>query len=347
MANVVCLMAGLRAAAKHDVRALGVSGGAKLAVYASSEVHTWFQKGIDMCGLGTEAMRAIPADATQAMDVRALDRQIRADVESGWQPALVVGTAGTVSTGAIDPLDEIASLCAERGIWFHVDGAYGAPAAVLDDAPPHLRAMARADSVAVDPHKWLYAPLEAGCALVREADTLRAAFSFHPVYYRFDGDDEDPPTNFYEWGPQNSRGARAIKVWATIRQAGRDGLQRMIADDIEISREMHALAAAEPELEALTQSLSITTYRFVPSELRATLGEEETESYLNGLNAELLVRLQHGGEVYLSNAVIGGRFALRACIVNFRTTVADARILIDASVRDGRALHAERRRARA
>src|SRR5204863_1188517 len=126
--------------------------------------------------------------------------------------AFVVGTAGSVSTGAIDPLPEIAELCRAHGIWFHADGAYGAPAAVLDDAPPALRAMAFADSVAVDPHKWLYAPLEAGCAIVRDPEKLRSAFSFHPVYYHFAGEAADPPTNFYEWGPQNSRGGRAIKV---------------------------------------------------------------------------------------------------------------------------------------
>jgi aromatic-L-amino-acid decarboxylase len=339
MANMVALMTGLRSVAGHDVRALGVAGGAKLAVYASSEVHTWFQKGADTCGIGTDAVRSIPVDVSLAMDIRALERQIREDIDDGWKPAFVVGTAGTVSTGAIDPLREIGALCAEHGIWFHVDGAYGAPAAMVADAPDALRALSIADSVAVDPHKWLYAPLEAGCTLVRDPEKLLNAFSFHPVYYRFGGDAEDPPTNFYEWGPQNSRGNRALKVWATIRQSGRDGYVKMITKDIEISREMYRLAAEHDELEALTQSLSIATFRYVPRELNAGIGEPDVEKYLNELNSKLLERLQAGGEVYLSNAVIGGAFALRACVVNFRTTMADAETLINAAVREGRALH--------
>ncbi|MEO7086743.1 MAG: aspartate aminotransferase family protein [Gemmatimonadaceae bacterium] len=339
MANMVALMTGLRSVAGHDVRSLGIAGGEKLAVYASSEVHTWFQKGADICGLGTDAVRSVPIDDALAMDVAALERQIREDIDDGWTPAFVVGTAGTVSTGAIDPLREIGALCREHGIWLHVDGAYGAPAAMVADASEALRALSIADSVAVDPHKWLYAPLEAGCTLVRDPEKLLNAFSFHPVYYRFGGDAEDPPTNYYEWGPQNSRGNRALKVWATMRQCGRDGYMRMISEDIELSRAMHRLAADHDELEALTQSLSITTFRYVPRELRAGVGAPDVEKYLNDLNSRLLERLQAGGEVYLSNAVIGGRFALRACIVNFRTTMADAEALIAAAAREGRALY--------
>ncbi|HTE47274.1 MAG TPA: aminotransferase class V-fold PLP-dependent enzyme, partial [Gemmatimonadaceae bacterium] len=338
VANMVCLIAALRSAAGFDVRARGLGAATRLAVYASSEVHTWLHKGLDICGLGTEALRAIPVDRSLSMDMSALERQIRNDVDAGWKPAVVVGTAGSVSTGAIDPLTEIAALCAERGIWFHVDGAYGAPAAVLGDGPSSLRAIAQADSVAVDPHKWLYAPLEAGCALVRDPEKLRSAFSFHPPYYRFDGDAEDPPTNFHEWGPQNSRGFRALKVWTTMRQCGRDGYVRMIGDDIAISRAMYALAEAHAEVEAFTQSLSIATFRYVPLALRDRAGEPETAKYLNDLNTALLERLQKAGEIYLSNAVIGGRFALRACIVNFRTSMTDAQTVIDTVVREGREL---------
>lgn len=341
MANMVCLISALKSVAGYDMRAEGRTSAARLAVYASAEVHTWLQKGLDICGLGTDSMRAIPVDAGLAMDVGALERRIHEDIANGWKPAVVIGTAGSVSTGAIDPLGDLATLCAKEGIWFHVDGAYGAPAAMLPDAPEALRGISRADSVAVDPHKWLYSPLEAGCALVRDPEKLRSAFSFHPPYYRFDGDSEDPPTNFHEWGPQNSRGFRALKVWATIRQCGRDGYVRMIADDIAISREMYRLAAAHDELEPLTQSLSIATFRYVPRELRATVGSPDTEAYLNQLNTALLERLQKAGEVYLSNAVIGGRFALRACIVNFRTSMADAQTVVEVAVRSGRALHAE------
>ena len=339
MANMVCFIAAIRAQAGWDVRAEGIAK-RRLAIYASSEVHNWLHKAVDICGLGLEAARSIPVDASLSMDVHALRRQIDADRADGWQPAIVIGTAGSVSTGAIDPLPELASLCKSESIWFHVDGAYGAPAAVLDDAPAALRAIAVADSVAVDPHKWLYAPLEAGCALVRKADALRDAFSFHPPYYHFDSDAHDPPINFHEWGPQNSRSFRALKVWLTMRQVGRAGHARMIGDDIALSREMYQRAAEHAELEALTQSLSITTFRYVPPDFEA--GGE----YLNSLNAELLARLQKGGRVFLSNAVLGTRFALRACIVNFRTTITDVEALIEESVVVGREIHQEMRARR-
>jgi len=339
MANMVCLIAALRAQAGWDVRAHGVGGGAgqRLVVYASSEVHTWLQKGADICGLGVDSVRAVPVDSSRAMSVSALLRQISEDRERGLQPAVVVGTAGTVSTGAIDPLPELASICAKNGLWFHIDGAYGAPAAMLENAPHALGAIELADSVAVDPHKWLYAPLEAGCALVRDKEKLHDAYAFHPPYYKFEGDAADPPTNFHEWGPQNSRGFRA----ATIRQVGRDGYRQMIGDDIALAREMYELAEREPELEPLTQSLSITTFRYVPADLWDTRHEPAVADYLNTLNTDLLAKLQADGTVYVSNAVIDGVFALRACIVNFRTQSSDVRAVVEAAVAGGRELAAQ------
>jgi aromatic-L-amino-acid/L-tryptophan decarboxylase len=338
MANMVCLIAAVRAKAGDaaNVRVNGVISAGRMAIYASSEVHTWLHKGADMIGVGTDAVRLIEVDESLAMNVDALKRQIAEDRANGWKPAIVIGTAGSVSTGAIDPLPEIAEVCAAESMWFHVDGAYGAPAAVLDDAPAALRAISLADSVATDPHKWLYAPLEAGCALVRDREALRGAFSFHPPYYRFDGDAQDPPTNFHEWGPQNSRGFRALKVWLTMRQIGRRGYAQMIGDDIALARELYGSAAASEELEALTQTLSITTFRYVPRELRERRHEKATAEYLNRLNAEVLEKLQREGVVYLSNAVIGSRFALRACIVNFRTTARDIGMLVEATIAAGR-----------
>jgi aromatic-L-amino-acid decarboxylase len=338
MANMVCLIAAIRAkaGAAADVRVNGVSAAGRMAIYASGEVHTWLQKSADIIGIGTEAMRLIEVDESLSMSVDALRRHVAEDRANGWRPAIVIGTAGSVSTGAIDPLPELAALCKAESMWFHVDGAYGAPAAVLDDAPSALRAMQLADSVATDPHKWLYAPLEAGCALVRDREALRGAFSFHPPYYRFDGNAEDPPTNFHEWSPQNSRGFRALKVWLTMRQVGRRGYQRMIGDDIALARKLFESASANDELEALTHSLSITTFRYVPAELRGRRHEKATADYLNQLNAKVLEKMQRDGVVYLSNAVIGSVFALRACIVNFRTTAADIEAVVEAAVEAGR-----------
>ena len=333
VANIVCFLAATRRQSASDLRAHGVAGSQRLVVYASEEVHTWLQKAVDICGLGLDSMRSIPVDGSRAMRADALREQVARDRRDGFQPAIVVGTAGSVGTGAIDPLREIAAIAKENELWFHVDGAYGAPAAILTDAPAELRAMALADSLAVDPHKWLYAPLEAGCALVKRPSDLHDAFVFHPPYYTFEGDAQDPPTNFHEWGPQNSRGFRALKVWTTIQQVGRRGYERMIADDISLSRDMYRLADEHPELEALTQSLSITTFRYVPADLAE---RPEAAEYLNQLNTELLARIQADGTAYLSNAVIDGTFALRGCIVNFRTTEEDVRRTMATVVELGR-----------
>ena len=336
MANLVCFLAARQAKATSDVRTKGMDG-TPMRVYCSKETHTWIQKAADIAGMGTDAIRWIPVDEEMRVNLTALKEQILKDSEAGDKPALVVGNAGSVSTGAIDPLPEIAALCREFGLWFHVDGAYGGLAAVLPDAPDAFAGLREADSVAVDPHKWLYAPLEAGCALVRDPEKLRGAFAYHPVYYHFGAE----ATNYFDLGPQNSRGFRALKVWLALQQVGREGYERMISDDIDLARALFELISQYAELDALTQSLSITTFRFVPADLDA--GDEKAANYLDELNLELLTRLQSSGEAYLSNAVVHGKFALRACIVNFRTSLADIEALLPIVVRIGKALDLEMR----
>jgi glutamate/tyrosine decarboxylase-like PLP-dependent enzyme len=331
MANLVCFLAARQAKAGWDVRKEGLAG-ARLRVYCSKETHTWIQKAADISGLGTETIRWIPVDDRMRMDVAALRQQIAIDIHAGVKPFLVVGTASTVSTGAIDPLPELASTCREFNLWFHVDGAYGALAAVLHDAPADLGKLCEADSVAVDPHKWLYAPLEAGCALVRNREELRNTFAYHPPYYHFGTE----AINYFDLGPQNSRGFRALKVWLAIQQAGREGYVRMISENIRLAGRLYESLTQFPEIEPFTQSLSITTFRFVPQDLDA--GGEGTEGYLDQLNCELLTLLQNSGEAYLSNAVIHGKFALRACIVNFHTEMADIEALLPLVVRIGKEL---------
>lgn len=328
MANFVCFMAARQAKAGRDVRAKGMDG-TRMRAYCSRETHTWIQKAADLSGMGTDAIRWIDTDDKQRLDVAALRKAIESDIAAGDRPFLVAGTAGTVSTGAIDPLDEIADLCREFDLWFHIDGAYGAMAAILPDTAEALAGMSRADSVATDPHKWLYAPLEAGCALVRDVEKLRSAFSYNPSYYHFGAE----TINYYDLGPQNSRGFRALKVWLALEQAGREGYVQMLAENVRLAQAMFARIPQYPELEAMTQSLSITTFRYAPADLRS--GGEEAEQYLNDLNRELLTRLQNSGEAYLSNAVIKGKFALRACIVNFRTKLEDVEALLPLVVRIG------------
>jgi glutamate/tyrosine decarboxylase-like PLP-dependent enzyme len=336
MANIVCFLAGRAARGGAQIRSKGVEG-MRLRAYCSSETHTWIQKAADISGLGTDSIRWIAVDKDFRMDVEALRTQIREDIAVGDKPFLVVGNAGTVSTGAVDGLKEIAEVCREFEVWFHVDGAYGALAAVAPDAAALFEGMGEADSLAVDPHKWLYAPIEAGCALVRDVAKMRDAFSYHPAYYHFGVE----ATNYFDLGPQNSRGFRALKVWLALQQVGREGYAQMISDDMRLSRAMYESVAKRPELEALTQGLSIATFRYVPSDLDRADGK--VAEYLNELNRELLTRLQQGGEAYLSNAVIGGKYALRACIVNFRTALEDVEGVAELVVRIGKQVDAERR----
>jgi glutamate/tyrosine decarboxylase-like PLP-dependent enzyme len=335
MANLTCFLAARAAMAGWDVRKQGVAGGQRLCLYASSETHTWVQKAADLTGLGTEAIHWI--DGAQFMDTDELEVRYRRDIDEGYRPFLVVGSAGTVSTGAVDPLPELAAFCQERKLWFHVDGAYGAFAAAVPEAPPDLRGLQLADSVAVDPHKWLYAPLEAGCALVRNRAALTNAFSYHPAYYNF----EDEATNFYDIGPQNSRGFRALKVWLAMQHAGAAGYREMIRDDIALARYLYDLALGHPELEAITNHLSITTLRYVPQDLCASLGSEATEDYLNRLNQRLLTVIEKSGEAFISSALVAGKFALRFCIVNFRTSTVDIEAMPQLLVSLGRQVHAE------
>jgi glutamate/tyrosine decarboxylase-like PLP-dependent enzyme len=341
MANIVCFLAARAAKAPWPVRERGVAGdaGQRLRVYGSAETHTWIQKAVDIGGLGTDSIRWIPTDSTLRMDVSALRSQIEADRAAGDVPCMVVGTAGSVSTGAVDPLRDISAVCREHDVWFHVDGAYGGFAAAVPEAPGDLRALILADSVAVDPHKWLYAPLEAGCALVREPELLRAAFAYHPPYYHFN----EQATNYVDFGPQNSRGFRALKVWLALQHAGAAGYRAMIAEDIRLSRKMADAIRRGEELELITQELSTTTFRYVPPDLRSKIGDEAVERHLNALNRTVLDRLQRGGEMFVSNAVVASRYVLRACIVNFHTAQADVEASVEIAVRVGREVDAEMR----
>ncbi len=341
MANFVCFLAARKAMTPWEIRTGGVAGDKrKLRVYCSTETHTWVQKAADLFGLGTDSIMWIPVDDQLRINVTALRSQIDADKKRGYVPLIVIGAAGTVGIGAIDPLQEIATICREQQIWFHVDGAYGATAAVLPDASPDLKALREADSVAVDPHKWLYVPFEAGCALVRRREALLEAFSYRPQYYKFH-DDAEAVTNFYEYGPQNSRGFRALKVWLALRHAGREGYVQMILDDIHLAQELFSAVQRYPDLQAFTRGLSITTFRYAPRDLKR--GEQRAEEYLNKLNNELLSRIQASGKAYPSNTVISGAFVLRVCITNFRTTLEDVLALPDLVLQLGKELDSELR----
>ncbi len=321
MANYVGFLAARKAKANWNIREQGMAAkdASKFVVYASKEAHTWLQKATDLFGLGTQSIRWLATDSQQRMDLNALRRQIKDDLAAGLQPLMVVGTAGSVSTGAVDPLFDIADICQEQKLWFHVDGAYGGFAARVRGVPADLAGLSKADSVAIDPHKWLYAPLEAGCVLVRKSEHLTETFSYHPPYYHFD----KTVTNYVDYGMQNSRGFRALKVWLSLQQVGRDGYLQMISDDIRLAEMLHREVEAAPDLQAFTQGLSITTFRFIPSDLLAQTKTAPVADYLNKLNEEIMLCLEKSGEAFVSHAIIDGTFVLRVCIVNFRTCESD------------------------
>ena len=310
-----------------------------LRLYASEETHTWIHKAVDMYGLGKESVRWIPTDSHRKIDLEIIRNSIQNDLKEGLDPFLVIGTAGSVSTGVVDPLPALSKICKEFDLWFHVDGAYGAFAAALPDASSDLKGLNEADSVALDPHKWLYAPLEAGCALVRDVTILRDTFSYHPPYYKFEEVKGEPAISFVDYSPQNSRGFRALKVWLALNHAGRNGYIKMISDDIDLAVRLYEMIKKTPDLEAFTQNLSITTFRYAPD--TGHKSAEEREKYLNELNMALLTRLQEGGEAFVSNAVINGTYLLRVCIVNFRTDLHDIEALPEIILRLGKEVEAE------
>ncbi|NNE09061.1 MAG: aminotransferase class V-fold PLP-dependent enzyme [Gemmatimonadetes bacterium] len=339
MANMVGFMAGVRAKMPESIRKKGLASlQKKWLVYASPETHTWIQKAADLFGHGTDCVRAIPVDDELRADPVALASMLREDREQGHRPFLLIATAGTVSTGAVDPLDEMATLAKEHDLWFHVDGAYGGFAAMLPEQRDRFRGLERADSVAVDPHKWLYAPIEAGCTIVRDPAILPGTFAYRPPYYHFD--EEEAETNFFEYSLQNTRGFRALKVWLGIRQAGRAGYEELLRGDIALARELYDRMQGRPDFEAFTHGLSIATFRYVPEHL--DLAGSEREKYLNELNEALLEAVKKAGELFVSNAVLGGAFVLRACIVNFRTTTDDVRAVPDLIAKHGKKLHESR-----
>lgn len=334
MANFTAFLAARTAKAPKSLKEDGLANTqAEMVLYCSKATHTWIEKAATLFGHGTKAIRWIPTDAENKMNTELLSQAINDDLQQGKKPFLVIGNAGDVSTGVVDNLSAIAAICKAHNLWFHIDGAYGIPAAVIPKYKKLFDGIQEADSIALDPHKWLYAPLEAGCTLIKNPQHLIDTYSSHPVYYNFSNQDDEPTTNYYEYGFQNSRGFKALKVWMALQQVGKNGYIEMIAEDIALSELLFEEAKKHPELEAVTQNLSIATLRYTPIDFT------QDETYLNTLNEKLLNELQQGGEVFLSNAVVADKYCLRCCIVNFRTSRKDILEIVDIIIREGRKIH--------
>jgi glutamate/tyrosine decarboxylase-like PLP-dependent enzyme len=341
MATFIALKTARDAKAGWDIRSQGARGGPPLAFYASDEVHIVNDRAADMLGLGRDAVRHVPVDAQLRMRVDALSDAIQTDLAAGVKPIAVIATAGTVGTGAIDPLSAIADVCARHDLWFHVDGAYGGIAALVDELRPRFAGLERADSVAFDPHKWLYTPHSGGVVIVRDLQHLFDAFAVQPTYIWEDPEYTKRGMDYVQVGPQFSRGNYALKVWVSLLAHGWNAFARRIRHDIDLAAYLHRCADERPDFETIApHGLSIACVRYVPPDLPVFDGRED---YLNRLNERLMLDVQLHGRVFPSNAVVRGKFGLRACIVNFRTEAADVDALLDISAELGARIDAAMR----
>jgi glutamate/tyrosine decarboxylase-like PLP-dependent enzyme len=329
MANFTAL-ATARRAMSPAVREEGAGGESSLVVYASEEAHNCVDKAVDLLGLGTRRLRVIPSDETFRIRVDALREAIAADRRAGLRPGIVVGNAGSVNTGAIDPLEELADLCAREELWFHVDGAYGAMACVSGALRPLFAGLERADSVATDPHKWLYVPYEAGATLVREPGRLADAFRRPASYLVHDTDSPvGGPVLFNERGPELSRGFKALKVWMGLRRHGRQGYATAVEHDVAMARFLADAIRTREDFELLAEpGLSIVNFRYHPA------GTDD-EGHLDRLNRQIVNRLVASGAFFIAPTLVRGRTSLRVAIVNFRTRENDLQALLDEAARVG------------
>ena len=329
MANLVGLAVARNARAGYDVRKDGVQGApGPLTVYGSSEIHSSIQKTVELLGLGHGALRLVPVNDRFEMEIDALESAIARDRAAGCVPIAIVGSAGTVNTGAFDDLAALARIAEREGIWYHVDGAFGAIAALDPELRPRLAGMERADSIAFDLHKWMYVPYEAGCILVRDAAAHRATFTLTPGYLaRATGGvaaGEIWPSDF---GIELSRGFKALKVWMTLKEHGIDQFAALVRQNVQQAQHLERIVRERPDLELLAPvPLNIVCFRYRGD---GTLSDEE----LNVLNADLLVRLHEEAVAVPSTATIRGRKAIRVAISNHRTRRADLEALVEGTVR--------------
>jgi glutamate/tyrosine decarboxylase-like PLP-dependent enzyme len=295
---------------------------APMIVYTSTQGHGCIQKAIEILGFGSDNLRKIPVDADFRMDTEALKQQIAADRAAGLRPVCVAASAGTVNTGAIDPLEAIADVCAAEDLWFHVDGAYGGVGILAEQTEGLYKGIERADSLGIDPHKWLYMTVECGCAFVRDAQAMRDAYSLVPPYLR---DDTALPW-FSEFGIQQTRGFRALKLWMVLQQIGVEGYRELISRDIRLARALGAKIRARKDFDLVSAGpLSVTCFRYTPP------GIED----MNLFSKQVVEIVQRSGQAFLTSTELNGQTVLRACVVNFRTTEADLDALLDAIAEAG------------
>jgi glutamate/tyrosine decarboxylase-like PLP-dependent enzyme len=325
MANLAALAAARRAKAPAALASEGAQCmSQKLRVYASDETHHSIAKAASLLGIGSDNVCHVGVDERFRIRIDDLVAKISEDLEAGHLPFCVVANAGTVATGAFDPLAQVSEVARRFNLWMHVDASYGGFAALAQSVRGLFDALPEADSIALDPHKWLYLPVDCGCVLYRDAEAARAAFAHEAEYTRVLEKAPDEAFAFWDYGPELSRRFRALKVWMMLKGVGLRVLGEAIEKDLACARHLERLVRASDDFEMLAPvELSIFCFRHVPSRLKGL------EEQLDAFNERLLIDLQRDGSSYLSNARLHGRFSLRGCVMNYRTTPRDMEILLD------------------
>lgn len=334
VANMIGLTVARNVKSGIDMRKLGVAAMDRpMRYYGSDQMHSCHQKSLETIGLGDTALRRVPTKADLTMDIDQLRQMVRQDRADGLAPACVIATAGTVNTGAIDDLTAIADFCQSEGLWFHVDGCIGALIAIAPHNGWRVAGIERADSVALDPHKWLHAPFEVGCALVRDHDAHHSAFTLTPEYLKPQTRGVAGAAFLHDYGLQTSRGFRALKVWMSLREHGVQKFGRLIDQDIEKAQYLTKLIEDQNSLELLfPTNINIVCFRYNPGGL--------SPDALRLVNSEIMLHLQEEGSAVLSDTTVNDAHCLRVAINNHRTQSEDLDLLVSEVLRLGRKLQA-------
>jgi glutamate/tyrosine decarboxylase-like PLP-dependent enzyme len=344
MANFTALLTALRHVAPYDTTGDGLQDSARAGrflVYMSDhEGHVSVTRVADMLNLGRRAVRLVPSRADFTIDVEALDEMLAADRERGDLPFCVVAQLGSVNVGAVDDIGALADVCAKHGVWLHGDGACGLLAAGVPETRALFRGLERCDSLSLDAHKWLGVPHDCGVVLVRHGERLRRAFSINAPYLRGSLDGEGEAFDFYEYGPQMSRGFRALKVWMTLRFFGARGLRELFSKNLGLTRRLHGLVGEHPDFEVLHEpTLYLYCFRYVPNGLAERQEEPEVQALLDRLNEEIVEAVQRSGLALLMTTRIRGRVVIRMSVCSHRTLAEDIDATFEAVARWGRLLN--------
>ncbi|MBN7759637.1 amino acid decarboxylase [Nitratireductor aquibiodomus] len=336
MANIIGLTAARNAMAGGDVRANGVAQLEKpLRFYASDQVHSCHQKAVELLGLGNNALCRVPTGPDYRIDLGALEDCIARDRAAGFFPACVIATAGTVNTGAIDDVNGLRTLCTREGLWLHVDGCIGALIAIAPQNHGLVDGIGEADSLALDPHKWLHVPFEAGCAIIRDASVHRGTFALHPEYLEEKTRGIAASEFLHDYNLQTSRGFRALKVWLTLKEHGSEKFGRLIDQNIAQAAYLARRIEEAAKLDLIVApTVNIVCFRYDPGGM--------TEAALRDLNVEIMLRLQEAGIAAISDTTVSGKHCLRVAICNHRTTTGDLEMFLQQVIELGELVGVEK-----